>query len=39
MIWRFTIFSCQKLESVGLSEIVVESFLNGDNFDYILQKT
>ena len=33
MIRRFTIFSCQNLESVGLSEIVIESFLDSDNFD------
>ena len=39
MICRFTIFSCQKLESVGPSEIVIiESFLDSDNFDYVLQK-
>ena len=25
-----------KLENVGLSEIVLESFLNSDNFDYFL---
>ena len=27
-----------KLENVGLSEIVLESFPNGDNFDYFLPK-
>ena len=29
-------FSCQKLESVGLSEIVIESFLDSDNFDWTM---
>ena len=33
MIWRFTVFSCQKLESVDLSKIVLESFLDSYNFD------
>ena len=27
-----------KLENVGLSEIVLESFPNSDNFDYFLPK-
>ena len=27
-----------KLENVGLSEIVLESFPNSDNFDYFLAK-
>ena len=31
-------FSCQKLKSVGLSEIVIESFVDSDNCDYVLQK-
>ena len=34
----FQIFLCQKLESVGLSEILLESFSNGDNSDYFLLK-
>ena len=33
MIRCFTIFSCQKLDSVGLSEVVIESFLDSNNFD------
>ena len=31
-------FLCQKLESVDLSETVLESFPDNDNFDYFLQK-
>ena len=39
MIWRFRIFSCQKPESVGLSKTVIESFLDSDNFKFVLQET
>ena len=31
-------FLCQKLESVGLSKIVLDPFPDIDNFDYFLQK-
>ena len=31
-------FLCQKLESVGLSKIVLESFPDYENFHYLLQK-
>ena len=29
-------FLCQNIESVGLSEIVLESLLDSDNFNYFL---
>ena len=32
-------FLCQKPESVGLSEIALESFPDSDNFNYLFQKS